>query len=221
MPQIFRPKANLCYKIALIFILGLPVVVGCVCWEALWGSFYTDVAVARVQPTPFSHEHHVHETGIDCRFCHTGVETSAFAGMPSSKVCMTCHSQIWNGSSMLQPVRESWLKNQPIRWTRVHSLPDYVYFNHSIHLSKGIGCAECHGRVDEMPLTWKARSFYMRDCLSCHRDPAPHLRPQSEIFNLSWKPPSDPSQNARFERQLVHEYAIDRERIKDCDTCHR
>ena len=140
---------------------------------------------------PFSHEHHVRGLGIDCRYCHTSVEKSSFAGIPPTETCMTCHSQIWTDSPMLEPVRTSLRTNTPIRWNRVHDLPDYVYFNHGIHVQKGVGCVSCHGRVDQMPLTWKAEPMTMEWCLSCHRNPEKHLRPREEVFNMDWVPPED------------------------------
>ena len=132
----------------------------------------------REQPIPFSHAHHVGGLGIDCRYCHTSVETSSFAGIPPTKTCMNCHSQIWSTSPTLEPVRESFRTGVSIQWTRVNDLPDYVYFNHSIHVNKGIGCESCHGRVDRMPLTWQENSLQMDWCLDCHRDPGKHIRPR-------------------------------------------
>ncbi len=130
---------------------------------------YTRVNEAREQPVPFSHKHHAGELGIDCRYCHTSVEKSSFAGLPPTQTCMTCHSQIWTNAPMLEPVRASYRDDKSIAWTRVNALPDFVYFDHSIHVSKGIGCTTCHGQVAEMPLTWKANTLYMSWCLDCHR----------------------------------------------------
>jgi len=164
---------------------------------------------------PFSHRHHVGGLKIDCRYCHTAVEESAFAGMPTSKTCMNCHSQIWVGSPMLAPVRESYKPGgPPLEWNRVHQLPDFVYFNHSIHIHKGIGCVSCHGRVDEMPLTWQVHTLYMDWCLDCHRNPEQHVRPREEVFNLAWEPPAD------FDPQVYMEkYRIQSK--TSCSVCHR
>ncbi len=169
------------------------------------------------QPIPFSHKHHVSGLGLDCRYCHTTVEESSNAGMPSTAICMTCHSQIWTNAAMLEPDRESVAENSPIRWTRVYTLPDYVYFDHSIHIAKGVGCTECHGPIGDMAMTWKANSLYMSWCLSCHRDPAPHLRPKDQVFNPHWRrTDSTPSGDA-----LLVQYHIKTEALSDCGICHR
>lgn len=220
MPQIFHPSMNTVSRVsifgAVFFVLG---VLGLV--YALFRSPYqTRVHVAVDQPVQFSHEHHVNGLGIDCRFCHTSVETSPFAGLPPTETCMTCHSQIWNESAFLEPVRRSLRDNEPIRWNRVHDLPDYVFFNHSIHLSKGVGCVSCHGRVDLMPLTWKEEPLTMEWCLACHRDPAPHLRPKDKLFTLDWVPPVKSGRRQSGE-ELIHTNKIEVQRLSDCYTCHR
>jgi hypothetical protein len=138
------------------------------------------------QPVPFSHKHHVEGLGLQCQYCHTQVEKAAYAGIPPTKTCINCHAQIWTNAELLEPVRHSWATGESIQWIRVHDLPDYVYFNHEIHVNKGIGCASCHGRVDEMPLMYQQNSLQMEWCLNCHRNPAPNLRPTSEIYNMSW-----------------------------------
>jgi len=184
------------------------------------GSPYqTQVGVIREQPVPFSHEHHVRGLGIDCRYCHTSVETSSFAGLPPTHTCMSCHSQIWSTSPLLEPVRASMANNQPIHWKRVHDLPDFVYFDHGIHVQKGVGCVSCHGRVDLMPLMWKDQPMTMSWCLQCHRDPAKHLRPQEEIFNMTWEPP-DGDQLA-VGNELLKRNHIPVDRLTNCSTCHR
>jgi len=142
------------------------------------------------QPVPFSHKHHVEGLGLQCQYCHTSVEKSSYAGIPPTKTCMNCHSQIWTDAQLLEPVRESWATGKSINWIRVHDLPDYVYFNHEIHVNKGIGCASCHGRVDEMPLMYEENTLQMEWCLNCHRDPGKNLRPTSEIYNMAWSGPS-------------------------------
>ena len=170
------------------------------------------------QPVPFSHKHHVNGLGLDCRYCHTSVETGSFAGMPPSGTCITCHAQIWKDSPMLEPVRQSVLTNTPLRWTRVNNVAQFVYFAHDIHIAKGVGCFVCHGRIDLMPLTAKTVSMQMVWCLDCHRDPGPRLRPRNEVFNMEWQPPG----NAREKGELlIREYHINRSILTNCSTCHR
>jgi Cytochrome c7 and related cytochrome c/Class III cytochrome C family len=181
-------------------------------------SYATEADVPREQPVQFSHRHHVSGLGIDCRYCHTTVETSAFAGIPSTSTCMNCHSQIWTDSPMLEPVRESYRSGRPLRWTRVHNLANFVYFDHSIHVNKGVGCVTCHGRVDLMPLTWQARSLLMEWCLECHRNPELYVRPREHVFEMDWTPPA-PQQELGAE--LVRKYNIQVRQITDCSVCHR
>lgn len=186
-----------------------------------WSPYTTDQYVPREQEVPFSHKHHVGGLGLDCRYCHTSVEKSSFAGIPPTETCMTCHSKVWTEAPLLAPVRQSLATQQPLRWKRVNQLPDFVFFNHSIHVQKGIGCSSCHGAVDQMPLTWKAHSLYMRWCLDCHEAPEKQIRPRSEIFNVEWKPPPDQLKQGR---KLVQEYHISTERLRqlrDCSMCHR
>jgi hypothetical protein len=185
----------------------------------LRSPYQTRVGVIRPQPVPFSHEHHVGGLGIDCRYCHTTVETSSFAGMPPTHTCMTCHSQIWSTSPMLQPVRTSLAENRPLAWTRVHDLPDFVYFHHGVHIQKGIGCSTCHGRVDQMPLMWKDQPLTMEWCLDCHRNPEPHRREPQDVFRMDWKPPPE-DQLARG-RALVQRNKIEVDRLINCSMCHR
>jgi hypothetical protein len=214
MAQLFPRGANTLSKFSILF--G-AVVVGLVLGVVLYlpnSSLITNAGLTREQPVPFSHKHHVQGMGIDCRFCHTGVERSPFAGMPPVKTCMTCHSQIWKDAPILEPIRESYRTGKPINWVRVHRLPDYVFFNHSIHVNKGIGCAECHGRVDEMALTFQARSLRMRWCLECHRNPEKHVRPADAVCRMDWKRNS--SVNGV---DLVRENHI--QIMTDCVTCHR
>jgi NAD-dependent SIR2 family protein deacetylase len=172
----------------------------------------------RPQPVPFSHKHHVSGLGIDCRYCHTAVEQSAFAGIPSTSTCMNCHSQIWTNSPMLEPVRESYRTGQPLRWTRVHNLAEFAYFNHSIHVNKGVGCATCHGPVDQMPLIAQQESLLMEWCLDCHRNPEQYLRPREEVFNMSWTAPANQSE---LGLELVRKYNVRTEQLTDCSVCHR
>ena len=171
---------------------------------------------AREQPIPFSHSHHVGSMGIDCRYCHVSVENSDFAVLPPTKTCMNCHSQVWINSPTLEPVRESFRTNQSIRWTRVYDVPDFVYFNHSIHIKKGVGCETCHGRVDEMPLMYKQPNLEMRWCLDCHRHPEKYLRPRDQITTMGYAP-SEPQEV--IGARLVQEYHV--QKLETCWTCHR
>ena len=178
--------------------------------------YVTNVGQPIEQPVPFSHKHHVAGDGIDCRYCHTTVESSAFAGMPSTQTCMNCHSQIWAQSPALEPVRASFATNKPIAWNRVTNLPGFVYFDHSIHINKGVGCSTCHGRVDQMPLTFKAESMQMSFCLDCHQNPQAFLRPRDDVFSMTWQPPAD---QERLGRDLAAAYHV-QSKIS-CSTCHR
>jgi len=217
MPTVFSPAANLVTKIVLGGALAGVVTLAGAGWAFPRISYYTDVGYAQPQPVPFSHEHHVGGLGIDCRYCHTSAEVSANAGFPPTHTCMSCHSQIWTNAEMLAPVRRSLMEGQPIRWNRVNKLPDYVFFNHSIHVSKGVGCVTCHGPIDRMPLTWKGASLQMSWCLDCHRDPAPNLRPLEEVFNPNWErtPETPPGE------QLLAQYGIHPATLSDCSVCHR
>jgi hypothetical protein len=186
-------------------------------WSAARTDYQTGVGWAVDQPIPFSHEHHVGGLGIDCRMCHTSVEQSSDAGMPPTYTCMTCHSQIWTNADPLAPVRASLAENKPIQWQRVNRLPDYVYFNHKVHIAKGVGCAECHGDVDREPLIGKAHGFEMKFCLDCHRDPGPHLRPPEAIFDTSWKR----SSATPAPQELLDFYHLGGRKLTDCSICHR
>jgi len=216
MAQLFHPRSNTIARasIALAVLLLVGLVWGVT--EINLSSYMTRVEMPRDQPVPFSHKHHVSGLGLDCRYCHTSVETSAFAGMPPTETCITCHSQIWSDSPMLEPVRASFRENQSIHWTRVHDLPGFVYFNHSIHINKGIGCQTCHGRVDLMPLVWKVNSLHMGWCLDCHRNPERFIRPKSAVFRMDYQPPPD---QESLGKKLVAEYKV--RKLEDCYTCHR
>jgi hypothetical protein len=219
VPQIFHPSTNPLSKASIFgFIFILAGITGVL--TALFRSPYaTKVGVFVEQPVPFSHEHHVSGLGIDCRYCHMSVEKSSFADLPPSQTCMTCHSQIWVDSPVLEPVRQSYQTGQPIAWTRVNDLPDYVYFNHSIHVAKGVGCETCHGRVDRMPLTNKANTLYMDWCLECHRHPENFVRPLANIYDMGWEPDGD---QKTLGTQLVKQYDIPpASRMDDCYICHR
>jgi hypothetical protein len=219
MPQIFNRTANIVSKASIAVVGLLVVVLGGVLWTVMMSPYYTNVNITREQPVPFSHKHHAGELGIDCRYCHTSVEKSSFAGLPPTQTCMTCHSQIWTNSSMLEPVRASYRTDKSISWTRVYALPDYVYFNHSIHVAKGVGCTSCHGEIAKMPLTYKANTLYMGWCLDCHRQPEKYLRPKSEVFNPNYVPPAN---QLELGAQLVKDYKIiPLQERQSCSTCHR
>lgn len=218
MAQIFHPSFNTISKAS---IFGAVFIVAGGLWttaEIQRSSYVTDVQVIRPQPVPFSHEHHVSGLGIDCRYCHSSVMDSSYAGIPPTKTCMTCHSQIWSESAMLEPVRSSWYERRPLEWTRVNDVADFVYFDHSIHVRKGVGCSTCHGRVDLMPMTYKAESLHMEWCLRCHREPERYLRARHEIFDMSWKPGEDQLERGR---ELLEEYRIRTNQLTDCSICHR
>lgn len=220
MAQIFKPAADTWLRLAVLAV-ALAALVGLVAAAGFADSSYTTrVGWVRDQPVPFSHAHHVGGLGIDCRYCHTTVETSAHAGLPPTHVCMTCHSQEWTKAPALAPVRQSYATKQPLQWTRVAKLPDYVYFNHSIHISRGVPCTTCHGRVDRMPLMLRAKPFEMRFCVNCHRDPLPHLVPASQVTNpepLRW---SAGAQH-RFAAAEAKRLRINPSRLDKCDICHR
>ncbi len=215
MAQIFHPSTNTFSKVS---IFGALFLIG----GALWGlavlnrsGYATQAGVAREQPVPFSHKHHTGELGIDCRYCHTSVEVSASAGIPPTQTCMNCHAQIWSDSPTLEPVRASYRSGESIEWIKVHDLPDFVYFDHSIHVSKGIGCASCHGRIDEMNLVRQVSPMQMEWCLDCHRNPAEHVRPRDEVFDMAWWTDDQAALGAK----LIDEYDI--EGRDDCSICHR
>src|SRR5215469_7963189 len=216
MAQIFSGAAN---TIARFTLWGFAAAVGLAMWVGAMivrSPYETRQEEPREQPVPFSHEHHVGGLGIDCRYCHTTVETSSFANLPATKICMNCHQQMWAVAPDLEPVRQSYRTGKSIQWTRVHDLPDFVYFDHSVHIHKGVGCSTCHGRVDLMPLTWQAESLRMKWCLDCHRDPALYVRPRDQVFNMAYTPP--PNQR-EVGNQLIAEYHIVSR--TSCSTCHR
>jgi len=216
--QIFPPSTNTFSRVSIFGAVFVILAILVVVYVIFRSPYVTQVNVVRDQPVPFSHEHHVNGLGLDCRYCHTSVETSPFAGIPPTETCMTCHSQIWTESRMLEPVRASMRNNEPIRWNRVHDLPEYAYFHHGIHVQKGIGCASCQGRVDQMPMTWKEEPLTMEWCLGCHREPERHLRPRDEVFNMAWRAPG---YQLALGRELVKKNHIPLNRLTDCWTCHR
>ena len=219
MAQIFPKSANTAARLSILFaVLLVGAGVGAI--MAFERSPYrTNQGVVYEQPVKFSHDHHTAALGIDCRYCHTSVETSSFAGIPPTEVCMNCHKEIWKDSPMLEPVRASFRDGVPLQWWRVNDLPDFVHFNHSIHVAKGVGCVVCHGRVDEMPLLERAAPLQMRWCLDCHRHPAPNLRPTDEVTNMTWQPPAG---GPAYGERLAREAGVDGEwRLAgSCSTCH-
>jgi hypothetical protein len=216
MAQVFRRSSNTLFRLVIVgTILLVAGAIGTI--MAIDRSRYvTDVGVAVEQPVQFSHQHHVSHLGIHCNYCHTSVEVSSYAGIPPTHTCMSCHSQIWVNSPMLEPVRASYRTNQSIEWNKVHDLPEYVYFNHSIHVKKGIGCSTCHGRVDQMNLVYKANTLQMGWCLDCHRQPEKYIRPREAIYQMDWVPPAN---QAELGAKLVAEYQV--QKLLDCYTCHR
>ncbi len=216
MSQIFHHSTNTLSKLS---IFGAVFALAGSLWLLITvtrSSYVTRVKEVREQPVPFSHAHHVGGLGIDCRYCHTTVEESKFAGIPPTATCMNCHSQLWKDSSMLEPVRASFREGESLVWWRVHDLPDFVYFDHSAHVNKGVGCTTCHGPVDRMPLVWQESTLLMEWCLECHREPERFVRPQREVFSVAWQPPED---QLRQGRELVALYDIHPR--TSCSTCHR
>jgi len=218
MSQIFHRSTNTLSRATIFGAVFVVAILGWVLYAVQSSPFITYAGVRKPQPVPFSHQHHVTGLGIDCRYCHTSVEQSASAGMPPTHTCMTCHSQLFTNAAMLAPVRQSLAQNKPIHWNKVYRLPDYVYFDHSVHIANGIGCSTCHGAIQAMPLTRQAVPLTMSWCISCHRDPKPYLRPHAQIFNMQWTPPKDQAERAR---RLLVEYHIDTEHLTDCSRCHR
>jgi len=216
MAQIFHRSTNTISRVSIYGAVILIAILGYAVDVVNQTSYVTEVHNARPQPVPFSHKHHVGELGLDCRYCHSSVEISSSAGMPPTQTCMACHSQIWTSAAILEPVRASYRDSTPIAWTRVNALPDFVYFNHSIHVAKGVGCTTCHGPIAEMNITWRAQTLYMRWCVDCHMTPENYLRPRSEVFNAFYQAPSN---QLALGRQLMKEYKV--QSLTNCTTCHR
>ncbi len=250
MAQIFKPSANSVARVTLIGVATVPLTLGVGVAALSRSPANTKVNVPKNQPVPFSHQHHSYELGIDCRYCHTSVEKSWYPGLPATETCMSCHSQIWTNSPLLEPIRESYETNQPIKWNQVNKLPAFAHFNHSIHVNRGINCNFCHGPVNNMHITWKGNSFQMQWCLQCHRNPArylykdpatPNLSPREQVFNLYWKyqekgvkglSPRDQDMitgdaNGTLDKtevaegqKLVNEYGVKVQQLADCSVCH-
>jgi hypothetical protein len=219
MPQVFHPSMNTVSRLTIFGAVLIAVGLLTIIFTIVRSPYVTEVGVVREQPVPFSHEHHVGDVGLDCRYCHTSVEDSSFAGIPPTATCMNCHSQLFAASAMLAPVRVSYSTGKPLEWTRVNDLPDFVYFNHSIHVKKGMGCETCHGRIDEMPLTLQENTLQMEWCINCHRTPENYIRPRSEIYTMGYKPPVPQSV---IGPQLAKEYGIPAGGANtSCSTCHR
>ncbi len=216
MSALFSPRSNALFRLVLVILIAGAsgtAATGMVYWRTPYGTGQQQEVA---QPVQFDHRHHVKDDLLDCRYCHATVDKAASAGIPSTELCLNCHSQVWNKSPKLDLVRASWFQGKPIQWTRVHKLPDFVYFNHSIHVNKGVGCVTCHGRVDEMPAIQQVQPLTMGWCLECHRNPYPNLRPLSEVTNLAWQPDGDPTVvgQALAKQNDVHPRT-------SCYTCHR
>jgi hypothetical protein len=214
--QIFHRSTNTISKVSIFGALfGVAALLG-LFDKVNRSSWMTQAHVTRDQPIQFSHERHVAGNGLDCRYCHSSVEQSPFAGIPSTKTCMNCHSQIFSTSPFLEPVRASFRTGRSLQWTRVDDLPDFAYFNHSIHVRKGVGCTTCHGPVDRMPLMWQEQSLQMAWCVDCHRRPEAFVRPRDAVFRVDYVPPAN---QLAVGRRLVAEYGI--QSLTSCSTCHR
>ena len=219
MAQIFHRSTNFISRFTVFFAVFLIGLGFAGVLEVARSSYMTRQNIAREQPVQFSHKHHVADDGIDCRYCHTSVESSAVAGIPPTRTCMNCHSVLFNTVGYLEPIRESYRTDQSIPWVKVHRLADFVYFNHSIHVNKGVGCSSCHGQVNQMPLVFQANTLLMQWCLDCHRNPEQFLRPRDQVFNMDWKAPAN---QAEIGGKLAVEYNIPTvTQLTSCSTCHR
>ncbi|MDP6984850.1 MAG: cytochrome c3 family protein [Candidatus Latescibacterota bacterium] len=217
MAQVFHRSSNWLARFSIIAVIGVTGLLFSILLNINRIDYVSEVGVAIDQPVPFSHKHHVEAIGIDCRYCHTSVEESAFAGIPPVETCMTCHSLIWTEAPNLEPIRTAWRDEKPLQWNRVHDLPDFVYFRHNIHIAKGIGCTSCHGAINEMPLVWVENALNMEWCLDCHRNPEKHIRPRDRVFDVHWTPPADQEAQGL---KLVEEYDVRVSQLTDCSVCH-
>jgi len=220
MAQIFHRSTNFIARFSLfsaIFLAGIALT-GILALAR--SPYFTRQNIFREQPVQFSHKHHAGDDGIDCRYCHTSVETSATAGIPPTKTCMNCHSVLFNNAGYLEPVRESYRTDQSIPWVKVHRLGEFAYFNHSIHISKGVGCSTCHGPVNQMPLMFQANTLLMEWCIDCHRNPEAVLREKpDDVFDMNWKAPAN---QAEIGKRLAQERKIRTTvELTSCSTCHR
>jgi hypothetical protein len=246
MPQIFGPEANTVARVSIVAAAIIPLVLAYALSTITRSPANTKVGVPLNQPVPFSHQHHSKELGIDCRYCHAGSEISGFMGMPSTETCMSCHSQIWTNSPLLEPIRESYEQNIPLQWNQVNWVPEFVYFNHAIHIDRGINCNVCHGPVQKMHIMAKGNPFSMAWCLDCHREPekylyptGPNESPRDQVYNLYWKIQAGERLTARERalaegrnytptpeemaegQRLVKERGINVQQLSDCWICHR
>jgi hypothetical protein len=221
MPQIFTASADTWLRLAALLAFLLVFGLGLLGSGYVNSSYATRVGWTVDQPAPFSHKHHVGELGLDCRYCHTGVEASANAGFPPTKTCMTCHSQLWTGADALAPVRASLASGQPLKWNRVSAVPDYVFFNHAIHVDRGVPCVACHGRVDQMPLTVRAQPFQMTFCLSCHRDPAAVAAAPDQVTRMDWSGWEQIPAHRAYGVHAVKAFGIQPAKLVNCEICHR
>ena len=230
--QIFHRSANVISRASIYTGIFTAAFALWACIQIQRSPYVTYAGIARSQPAPFSHEHHVAALGIDCRYCHTSVETSSFAGIPPTKTCMNCHSQIWTNAPMLEPVRESFRSGKSLVWNRVNDLPDFVYFDHSIHINKGVGCNTCHGPVDRMPLMYNYASLQMEWCIECHRAPEKNLRPREQVFNMRYQQPTKDlpvadDGNSYTDQLSLGKHLVDKYHLRSvmditsCSTCHR
>jgi Cytochrome c7 and related cytochrome c len=219
MSQIFPRSANAIARASIAAVIGFAALAGWIIMVSMQSPWVTRQNEVVVQPVQFSHLHHVGGEGIDCRYCHTSVENSSFAGIPPTQTCMNCHAHLWTNAPILQPIRDSFRENKPLMWIRVNTLPDFVYFNHQIHVHQGVGCATCHGRVDQMPLMRQAEPLTMGWCLSCHRAPEKFLRPRDQVFNMAYEAPSN---QIELGLRLKKEYNVSSvAHLTSCSTCHR
>lgn len=216
MSQIFPRSANALARASVFVALFLAAAGGYALWTLAHSGYVTRQGIVLPQPVPFSHDHHVAQIGIDCRYCHTSVERAASAGIPPTQTCMNCHNQIWTNAAVLEPVRASWRDGKPLTWNRVNDLPDFVYFNHSIHVAKGVACTTCHGPINKMPLMYQGMPLTMSWCLDCHRDPVKNLRPREEVTNVLWQPPADLAAKQKEWALANHVQSK-----VSCSNCHR
>jgi len=214
--QLFPRNANSIARTSILLALVGVGGLGAALYTVNRSSYNSGQLIVKEQPVMFSHKHHVSGIGIDCRYCHTAVEKSSSAGIPPTETCMSCHSQIWSDAPMLEPVRESYRTGKSLQWTRVHDLPGFVYFNHSIHVAKGMGCEVCHGRVDQMPLMYQQNTLFMEWCLDCHRQPEKFIRPKDKVFEMGYKPQGD---QLALGAKLVADYKV--RKLTECWVCHR
>jgi hypothetical protein len=219
MAQIFHRSTNFIARFSVFSTVFLLSLASIAVLAVARSPYMTRQNISREQPVQFSHKHHVGDDGIDCRYCHTGVETSAVAGIPPTKTCMNCHSVLFNNAPYLEPIRASYRDDKSIEWVKIHRLADFVYFNHSIHVNKGVGCTTCHGPIDQMPLVFQANTLLMQWCLDCHRNPAPNLRPMDKVFAMDWK--AGPDQEEQGQKFMVERKIRTTVELTSCSTCHR